>query len=296
MQDIQKIEGTIICNVDSASNEEISLVISNLKETILNGLILDLDGSVENSLMTGNKSLKIDYIIPNHKEFRVCHYSFPSIEQPPILGSYQKKQLSENCFRIRIKIDVEKNYRRLVKNLKIQLRLDPYKAISSTDLLANEGKVDIIGNRVLLWTITGRLIIEIFLIMLGLFDVEEDLCLSGNLHLKQNEQWKGQEKINISHYLADLKQTNGLNFSCLTEDDILFYMPEKFLEIEFEMADYLVSGMQITPNSVSIFPTRKLDTVIEKYTRSKKYFIFLDEDWDTEDFTHLIYPKITKSV
>jgi len=94
----------------------------------------------------------------------------------------------------------------------------------------------------------------------------------------------------------DLKQTNGLSFSYLTEDDVLFYMPEKFLEVEFEMVDYLVSGMQINPNNVSIFPTRKLETVIEKHTRSKKYFIFLDEDWDTEDFTHFIHPKIDKEM
>jgi Adaptor complexes medium subunit family. len=157
MQDIQKIEGKIICNVDSASDEEISLVISNLKETILHGLILDLDGSVENSLMTGNKSLKIDFLIPNNNNFRVCHYSFPSIDQPPILGSYQRKQLSENCFRIRVKIDIEKNFCRFIKNLKIQLRVDPQKAIASTDLLANEGTVDIIGNRVLLWSIQSKI-------------------------------------------------------------------------------------------------------------------------------------------
>ena len=156
MQDIQKIEGSIRCGVDCISDEEISLVISNLKETILQGLILDLDGSVENSLMTGNKSLKIDFLIPNHKDFNVCHFSFPSIEQPPLLGSYQRKQLSENCFRIRIKLDIEKSYRRFMKNLKVQLRIDPQKGIASTELLANEGKVEIIGGKVLLWNIKSK--------------------------------------------------------------------------------------------------------------------------------------------
>jgi hypothetical protein len=106
--------------------------------------------------------------------------------------------------------------------------------------------------------------------------------------LKVHEHSKGNEKINLNHYLHDIKQSNGLSFSCLTEDDILFYMPEKFLEVEFEMIDYLVSGMQVNSNQVSIFPTRKLDIAIEKQTRSQKYFLFLDEDWDTEDFTHTI--------
>ena len=123
--------------------------------------------------------------------------------------------------------------------------------------------------------------------LLAVADIEEELCLSGNLNLKMLDS-KPHEKINLNHYLQDIKQNNGLSFSCLTEDDILFYMPEKFLEVEFEMVDHLVSGMQINQNQVSIFPTRKLDIVIERQTKTKKYFLFLDEDWDTEDFTHLI--------
>jgi hypothetical protein len=74
MQDIYKVEGFIRCIVDSVSNEEISIILSNLKETILYGLILDLEGSIENSILTGGKTIKLDFIIPNTRDFNVCHY------------------------------------------------------------------------------------------------------------------------------------------------------------------------------------------------------------------------------
>ena len=108
------------------------------------------------------------------------------------------------------------------------------------------------------------------------------------LELKANEIWKGQEKINLNQHIAEVKYNNALNFTSLTEDDILFAMPEKFIEIEFEMIDHLVSGMKVNKNQISIFPTRKLEIGIHKITRSRKYLVFLDEDWDTYDFTHKI--------
>ncbi len=95
--------------------------------------------------------------------------------------------------------------------------------------------------------------------------------------------------------MKDIKSNNGMSFTCLSEEDIFFQMPEKFIEVEFELIDYLASQISILQNQVSIFPTRKLDINIEKNTRSKSFYIFLDEDWTTSDFTHHIHgsqPKI----
>ena len=125
MQDIYKVEGFIRCIVDSVSNEEISIILSNLKETILYGLILDLEGSIENSILTGGKTIKLDFIIPNTRDFNVCHYCLNQLKTPPILGSYQRKKLSEDLYRIRIKLSVDKPQKKFVKNVKIQLRLNP---------------------------------------------------------------------------------------------------------------------------------------------------------------------------
>lgn len=113
--------------------------------------------------------------------------------------------------------------------------------------------------------------------------------MSGNLEIKIDES-KSNEKLPMTSYLQEIKNRNGLNHSCLTQDDIFFSMPEKFVEVEFEMADYLISQIKINPNQVSIFPTRKLETNIEKSTVSKAFYIFLDEDWETSDFTHIINP------
>lgn len=48
---------------------------------------------------------------------------------------------------------IEKAHHKAIKNLKVQMRLDPTKKIVSTDLIANEGKVDVLGEKVLIWKI-----------------------------------------------------------------------------------------------------------------------------------------------
>ena len=66
-------------------------------------------------------------------------------------------------------------------------------------------------------------------------------------------------------------------------------MPDKFIQVEFEMNDSNISGLNISQNQVVIFPTRKLDIKIQKTSYPAKYFIFLNDDWSSNNFTNFVY-------
>lgn len=92
----------------------------------------------------------------------------------------------------------------------------------------------------------------------------------------------------MNEYIRLLQSNNGLHLSRLEENDILFFMPDKFIEIEFELVDSIINTVEINQGQIVIFPTRKLDLKIQKSAYTQKYFIFLNEDLDVNDFTYSI--------
>ena len=143
--------------MDHTSDEEISLVISNLNEEIVKNIALKTNGIVEKSIVPNQMSTKITFSIPDEKNFDICHYSLSNLQEIPIKGNYFRKQLSETQFSVRIELNLLNKFKNFIKDLKIQLQLDPSKSIISTDLTASHGKFEIIQSKSLLWRIPSKI-------------------------------------------------------------------------------------------------------------------------------------------
>jgi len=102
---------------------------------------------------------KITFSIPDQKEFDICHYTFDSIPATsvlPITGSYCRKQLSETQIGLGVELDIHEKWRPFIKDLKFQMRLDPFKTIAVNNLIASDGKIEINQSKLITWSLPSK--------------------------------------------------------------------------------------------------------------------------------------------
>ncbi len=92
----------------------------------------------------------------------------------------------------------------------------------------------------------------------------------------------------MSDYLKSLQKINRFSFSEITQNDILFSTPNNYVQLEFEIVDGIISQTQMNQNQISIFPTRKLDIKVQKSTKTNKYLIFRNDNWNQREQSYFI--------
>lgn len=103
---------------------------------------------------------KITFSVPDQKEFDICHYTFDSIPMTnvlPITGSYCRKQLSETQIGLGVELDIHEKWRPFIKDLRLQMRLDPFKTIDVNNLIASDGKIEINQSKVIIWSLPSKI-------------------------------------------------------------------------------------------------------------------------------------------
>ena len=93
----------------------------------------------------------------------------------------------------------------------------------------------------------------------------------------------------MKEYIKELHETSHINQHKLEENDLLFCLPDRYIEVGFEIADHLVSEVGLNPSQVVIFPTRKLDIKVQKQTKTWRYFIFLEDDNEFRPLENNLY-------
>ncbi len=142
--------------MDYLSDEEMSFSLSNLNEEILKTISLNTNGHIENRVISDPNSTKISFSIPDEKVFQVCSYSFSNSIKIPIKGNYSQKAVSDNEAMIQIDLYFLKELKNCIKDIKIQLILDPFQTIRASEVSTNHGKVEIIQSQSLLWYLQSK--------------------------------------------------------------------------------------------------------------------------------------------
>jgi len=273
VSDFHQIEGKIKCKVDSISDEEISVTIANLNEEKTN---LTIHGVIEKGLIPNQVGTKITFSIPDQKEFDICHYNLDSAPILPIKGTYCRKQLSETQIGLGVELTINEKYKSCIKDLKLQMRLDPFKEIVANHLIPSDGKIEIHQSKLIIWTIPKPQ------------DIKGEITIKGSISINSSQSGN-EEKVLIKDYTKRLQETSNINQHKLDENDLLFSLPDRYIEVGFDMVDSVLSNISLNPNQVVIYPTRKLDIKVQKYTKSFRYFIFLEDDPEFGEFSNELY-------
>jgi len=133
------------------------VTIANLDEERTKNIALTTHGVIEKGLIPNQVGTKITFSIPDQKEFDICHYTLDSVPVVPIKGTYCRKQLSETQIGLGVELTINEKYRHCIKDLKFQMRLDPFKNIAVNNLIPSDGKIEIQQSKLIVWSIPSKI-------------------------------------------------------------------------------------------------------------------------------------------
>jgi len=199
------------------------------------------------------------------------NYQIPDCIESPLKGLYQKKRISDDQIRLLIKVIFSERLVKHIYNIKIISFLGDGLVVRSSNLIVDEGIVDFNSNKS-----------AIILSIPSLKQSKIEVCLSGLVEIEPQSKYIDPAKAaesyrDIHHYFNSYSGVTSL-----AKNDVIFCLPEKYLIVEFEIKDYLMSEMNIQPDNVSIYPLKKFKVQVNKKCSSHKYFIFVSDDPDLQ--------------
>ena len=115
------------------------------------------------------------------------------------------------------------------------------------------------------------------------------ITIKGSISIDPSKYSEDEEKVLMKEYIKELHESSNISQNKLEENDLLFSLPDRYVEVGFEMVDNVISEINLNPSQVVIYPTRKLDIKVQKHTRSWRYFIFLEDDTEFGEFSNQLY-------
>ena len=93
---------------------------------------------------------------PPAKPFQICLYHCRKNFEIPIIGNFQKKEISPNVYKILVTLNFNKEIIKKILELEVEIYLKKDFKIVSTDLKIQTGTVKFNNkSKSLIWTITG---------------------------------------------------------------------------------------------------------------------------------------------
>ena len=111
--------------------------------------------------------------------------------------------------------------------------------------------------------------------------MKNEICLSGQVEIESNMTLKNEKPPKEIHNFFN----NYHDVPSLTKNDVIFCLPEKYLIVDFEIKDSLISEMDIHQDNVTIYPLKKFKDNVSKKCNTYRYYIFLSDDPDLQVLT-----------